>query len=113
MDDEDELDAFHEQNDKIRKKYGFNDPPPDTWRGDEKRIVKAYRNVGWNVAIVTLVMGGAAYYLDIKYILVIGLGMIVGSLWSIHTQLFDLSVRLRRATTYLRQIKNGRTHELD
>ena len=103
---EDEIDAEHEATAKIRKKYGFGDPPPDTWRGDEARIAKRYGMSLWNLVAAPLIMIPSAIYLDLKYVVAIGFALIAAAIWSADARAYDLAIRLRRATTLLQEIRD-------
>jgi hypothetical protein len=105
MDEDDELDAFHARISPIRKKYGFDDPPPDTWRGDEQRISNYYKLHLWGSLFLAAVMLVAAYFLELKYVIAAGFGILIWGVGALDGRLYDLAVRSRRAVTFLRRLE--------
>lgn len=91
---------------RIRKKYGFKDPPPDNVNGDEVRISHRYRDNLWNLIFIPLIMLPTALYLDTKYVIAVGFSLVIIMIGASDARSYDLSVRLRRATILLHEIRN-------
>ena len=103
--DEDQVDAFHAEYAKTRRKYGFkDDPPADTWRGDDEGIGRKYKKLSGEITALFIIIAASAYFLELKYLLAVGILTIGWGLMGLDARLYDLCVRQRRTNMLLREL---------
>jgi hypothetical protein len=76
---------------------------PTDMHDDELRIAKGYKPDFWFYAMRLLTVGAVAYFFDVKWVIAVGILILVESIQGLADRLYDLCIRARRTNVLLRE----------